>query len=195
MIRPRKPRIHSEDVYKEISLRSSVPINVVKNVIQNYIEIITQCIENEVIIPFGGIGVFEPIRERPHDYTEFRAFLNDEPIVFFRKNTDGFVRFKFKPYNKYKKLIREHTYIPYGSIESDKGIEFLRAKHLRRVDYEQYLKDTHPEKYEEQFGQRDKFQEIPEATPQEYDEYDMLFSDDDDDNEEIDDNDNEIEEE
>lgn len=193
MIRPRKPRIHTDDVYREISLRSSVPTNVVKNVVRNYIEIITQCIENEVIIPFGGIGVFEPIREKPHDYTEFRAFLNDEPIVFFRKNTDGFVRFKFKPYDRYKKLIREHTYIPYGSIESDKGVEYRRMPHLRRVDYEQYLKDTNLEKYEEQFGRRDKFQQIPEATPQEYDEYDMLFSDDD--NEEIDDNDNEIEEE
>ena len=167
------PRLSKDDIYKEISLRSSLPAYMVETVIRNYTDIIFQCLENEVAIPLSGVGVFIPITEPPREYSESLCMLNGQPVVFYRKKADGYIRFKFRPFRRFTRRLANTTLIPYGSMPTDRDRLVFNRDDVERIDYIAYMREHHPERTEFQDNEND----VDVEEEQEQDEYDMLLND------------------
>lgn len=182
MAQKRIPRLPQDDVYREVGLRCSMPVHMVKTVIKNYIEVVTQCLENQVAIPLGGMGSFVPMLEPPREYSESRSFLHGKPVVFFKKQSDGYIKFKFRPYKRYRDYITKNTIIHFGEMPSGDDHYAKYSDDLERIDYYEYMRQHHPERTEFQIdndnSDYDELEEIEIA--EEQDEYDMLFNEDDD---------------
>lgn len=52
------PRLNTSEAIKEIQNRTGLPEYAIKTVLNNYIDILTECIFNEVEVVFGEIGYF-----------------------------------------------------------------------------------------------------------------------------------------
>lgn len=140
----RKLKLSKKDLLTELSGRCGTDKRSIEKFIKCYEDIVFQCLKNKIEVSFGKIGTFTFRESLPRDYIEWKGFTDSgDYIVFFQKNRDGYIKPSFRLNTTFKKILREETYIPYGSVPSDNDVYVVGENDIDRprVDYDKYLEE------------------------------------------------------
>lgn len=179
------PRISQREIIKELSHRTGLSTGLVEKVLKAHEEIIQQCLCNQIQVPFGKIGVFSFKVVPPRKYIEWNGYLNKTAVIFYQNKADGYIKPLWKYLDSFNRKARRASAIPYGSmpnIDEDKPYTaFVKpfdkeGNPKEKIDYIEYMKEKHPEYFEE----KEQIEKISHATAENYyDEYEVYVEDDD----------------
>ena len=185
--KPRKPKITTRNLAKEISSRTGVRSSTVLQIIETFGEVAFQCLRNKIEVPFLKLGTIGYRIIEPRDYVEWLGFDNSKkPIVFYLENTDGYVKPVFRLSPAFRAKLKEETLVPHGSVPSGEDVLYdsERDKDKPRINFVEYmlsLNDLRLGKEQRKLiskQERDKLREeqLQEEESTEYeDEYDSII--------------------
>lgn len=142
--KPRKPKITTRDLAKEISSRTGISASTVLQVIETFGEVAFQCLRNKIEVPFLKLGTIGYRIIEPRDYVEWLGFDrsdNKKPIVFYLENTDGYVKPVFRLSTAFRNKLKEETLVPHGTVPSGENVLYdsERDKDKPRINFIEYM--------------------------------------------------------
>lgn len=151
MRKPASPRMTSRELYREVGKRVHCPTRLVEIIVLTFEKVIIQCLLQKIRVPFGTLGTFGYKTIPPRDYVEWNGWTKEgEPVVFYRRNTNGYLKFYFHLNNAFRHQLKEIAIIPYGSVPSEEPNPERHPHSNIKIDYEEYYQKEKQEKSIEQ---------------------------------------------
>ena len=169
----KKLKLSNKELLKELSERTGNSVANISRIFSCYEDIVAQCIKNKIEVSIGKLGTFTFKEVLPRDYMEWKGFMGDgQYTIFFQKNTDGFVKAKFRLNQSFARTVREQTWVPYGSVVSGENVYVTSENDANkpRIDFKKYIEETRLAK-----GENLNLQEEIENINPEEDEYDSVI--------------------
>lgn len=149
----KKLKLSKKDLLTELNERTGIDKRTLVKILECYEDIVYQCLKNKVEVSMGKLGTFTFKEVLPRDYIEWKGFNNTgDYVIFFQKNTDGFIKASFRLNSSFKRRIREETSIPHGSVASDVNVYADSENDIGkpRIDFVKYLEELRLKKEEKE---------------------------------------------